>query len=211
MHQNQKFNVLCFGNRDFNSSIRELKDYLNFRLEFTEEFLNYKHLSNFQALLFDERSLENMDIKRALLSLDQVKIILQDQIKNLSIKNSFYLKIPISLSEVNNAISESLSKSKFLLNSTVKVKGYILDKNERKLFKDKKFIILTEKEIQLLELLSSNKKAISKKNILKIIWQYSTDADTHTVETHVYRLRKKIKEVFDDNNLIINEKEGYLL
>ena len=211
MHQNQKFNVLCFGNRDFNSSIKELKDYLNFRLEFTEEFLSYKHLSNFQAFLIDERSLENIDIKRALLSLDQVKIILQDQIKNLSIKNSFYLKIPISVFEVNNAISESLSKSKFLLNSTVKVKGYILDKNERKLIKDNKSIILTEKEIQLLELLSSNKKAISKKNILKTIWQYSTDADTHTVETHVYRLRKKIKEVFDDNKLIINEKEGYLL
>tara|TARA_Y100000996_G_scaffold360352_1_gene302746 strand:+ start:1808 stop:2443 length:636 start_codon:yes stop_codon:yes gene_type:complete len=211
MHQNQKFNVLCFGNRDFNSSIKELKDYLNFRLEFTEEFLSYKHFSNFQAFLFDGRSLENMDIKKALLSLDQVKIILQDQIRNLSIKNSFYLKIPMSLFEVNNAISESLSKSKFLLNSAVKVKGYILDKNERKLIKNNKSIILTEKEIQLLELLSSNKKAISKKNILQIIWQYSKDADTHTVETHVYRLRKKIKEVFDDNNFIINEKEGYLL
>ena len=117
----------------------------------------------------------------------------------------------MSLFEVNNAISESLSKSKFLLNSAVKVKGYILDKNERKLIKNNKSIILTEKEIQLLELLSSNKKAISKKNILQIIWQYSKDADTHTVETHVYRLRKKIKEVFDDNNFIINEKEGYLL
>ena len=53
-------------------------------------------------------------------------------------------------------------------------------------------------------------KKISKK-ILSIVWNYSSDADTHTVETHIYRLRKKIKKKFSDENFILNSKEGYYL
>ena len=72
------------------------------------------------------------------------------------------------------------------------------------------FISLTEKEIQLLELLVKSKEAISKKKILEEVWKYAAEADTHTVETHIYRLRKKIEEKFSDKNLIINNKNGYL-
>ena len=66
-----------------------------------------------------------------------------------------------------------------------------MNKNEKKLSKHDKFIILTEKEIQLLELFLKNKTPISKDKILSLVWNYSSDADTHTVETHIYRLRKK--------------------
>ena len=65
------------------------------------------------------------------------------------------------------------------------------------------FIILTEKEVQLLELFLNNKKPISKDNILSSVWNYSSDADTHTVETHIYRLRKKINDKFMDENLFL--------
>ena len=67
-----------------------------------------------------------------------------------------------------------------------------MDKNEKKLFKIDKFIILTEKEVQLIEIFLNNKKPISKDQILKFVWNYSSNADTHTVETHIYRLRKKL-------------------
>ena len=83
--------------------------------------------------------------------------------------------------------------------------------NEKRLVKDKNYISLTEKEIQLLELLLLNKKPISKNKILEEVWKYSTSADTHTVETHIYRLRKKIKSKFKDENFILNDKNGYLL
>ena len=69
--------------------------------------------------------------------------------------------------------------------------------------------MVTEKEIQLLELLQKEKKSISKKNIQAKVWNYSSDADTHTVETHIYRLRKKIFKGFKDDNVILNTKEGY--
>ena len=73
------------------------------------------------------------------------------------------------------------------------------------------YIILTEKEVQLLELFLNNKKPISKDNILTAVWNYSSEADTHTVETHIYRLRKKIIDVFKDDNFILNNKDGYYL
>ena len=101
------------------------------------------------------------------------------------------------------------SKKSFLKNSTIQIKKYILDKNEKKLKKDRRFIDLTEKEIQLLELLFKQKKPILKKNILEIVWKYSSSADTHTVETHIYRLRKKVQQKFSDDTLIKNAKTGY--
>ena len=102
-------------------------------------------------------------------------------------------------------------KKEFSDNSSIKVKKYILDKNEKKLFKIDKFIILTEKEVQLIEIFLNNKKPISKDQILKFVWNYSSNADTHTVETHIYRLRKKINDKFSDNDFILNDKKGYYI
>ncbi len=87
----------------------------------------------------------------------------------------------------------------------------MLDKNEKKLIKEKDFIILTEKEIHLLEILLNSKEPISKNEILAHVWNYSSDTDTHTVETHIYRLRKKINEKFSDDNFLLNNKKGYYL
>ena len=72
-------------------------------------------------------------------------------------------------------------------------------------------LIISEKEIQLLELFLSQRKSISKSVILSKVWRYSSDADTHTVETHIYRLRKKINDKFSDNEFILNNKNGYYL
>ena len=121
------------------------------------------------------------------------------------------LTLPTSVREINDIIESSVAKKKFSENSSIKIKTYFLDKNEKKLFKEKNFLILTEKEIQLLELFLNNKKPISKDKILSFVWNYSSDADTHTVETHIYRLRKKIKDKFSDENFILNTKEGYSL
>ena len=89
--------------------------------------------------------------------------------------------------------------------------NYILDKNEKSLkLKDKK-IFLTEKEIQLIETLTKSDVPVSKESIQKQVWFYSDDVDTHTVETHIYRQRKKISEAFLDKNFIKNKKEGYII
>ena len=68
-----------------------------------------------------------------------------------------------------------------------------------------------EKEIQFIELFLDNTKPISKDKILSSVWNYSVDADTHTVETHIYRLRKKLTKKFMDDSFISNNKDGYFL
>ena len=110
---------------------------------------------------------------------------------------------------MNSVIESSVAKKVFNKNSSIKIKDFLLDKNEKKLIKDDSFIILTEKEIQLLELFLESKKPISKNKILSLVWNYSADADTHTVETHIYRLRKKISDKFSNEVFIQNNKEGY--
>ncbi len=123
----------------------------------------------------------------------------------------YVLKLPMSVKDLNEIIDASAAKKKFNKNSSIKIKSYNLDKNEKKLMKSNKFVILTEKEIQLLELLLNKKIAVSKGEILSLVWKYSSSADTHTVETHIYRLRKKIYDTFNDENFILNHKEGYHL
>ena len=113
--------------------------------------------------------------------------------------------------EINATIESVSAKTVFNKNSSIKVKNYLLNKNEKKLSKDNNEIIITEKEIQLIELFLNNKDPISKDKILSSVWNYSSDADTHTVETHIYRLRKKINDKFSDENFIVNTKYGYSL
>ena len=121
------------------------------------------------------------------------------------------IDLPISINELNKKVVELNTKKEFSLNSSIKIKNYILDKNEKKLKKDNVSIIVTEKEIQLLELLFSKKKPLKKKYILEQVWKYSSEADTHTVETHIYRLRKKINENFKDDKFILSTDSGYFI
>ena len=134
---------------------------------------------------------------------------------NINEKNSNIfdgvINLPTSVKEFNKIVEISASKKQFSINSSIKIKDYSLDKNEKKLIKTNISVILTEKEIQLLELFILNKKPISKDKILSLVWKYSSDADTHTVETHIYRLRKKVYENFTDEQFILNNKEGYYL
>ena len=143
----------------------------------------------------------------------------QDNLNNKSIlkilasKNKYkasnydgFLNLPTSLNEINTVVEQTISKKIFSKNSSILIKDYLLNKNEKKLIKDKNFIILTEKEIQLLDLFLVQNKPISKNKILSLVWNYSSEADTHTVETHIYRLRKKINDKFSDLKFILNNK-----
>ena len=129
--------------------------------------------------------------------------------KKISHNYDAFLLLPASLKEINDTVENIAAKQIFKKNSSIKIKNYLLNKNEKKLSKEENEIILTEKEVQLLELFLNNNNPISKDNILSSVWNYSSDADTHTVETHIYRLRKKIKDNFSDENFIINTKGGY--
>ena len=194
--------------------MEELKDHLNFKLTTinknleTKLFENYDVLFCHQDFLEDNRAIESLESFK---NSNKIKILAfsSNKIKSDIFSEKIYL--PASIEDINLIIGNSVIKKNFLNNSSIKIKNYILDKNEKKLINGKNYIFLTEKEIQLLELFLSYKKPISKNIILNQVWKYSQDADTHTVETHIYRLRKKIKSKFSDEDFILNNKSGYLL
>ena len=136
---------------------------------------------------------------------------MQETKKDLSGDYDANLELPATLKEINSIVENAAAKKKFNLNSSIAVKNYFLNKNEKKLSSNGNYVILTEKEVQLLELFLDNKKPISKDYILSSVWNYASDADTHTVETHIYRLRKKIIDNFKDEKFILNSKDGYYL
>ena len=179
-----KLNVLIFGPSSFVSTLDELKPFLKFN-PFTDN-LNKEH----EVILIHHEALKDKKIKNFIEGSNAIKIFASKSI-NSFVSYDAYLELPSSLKEINAVVENITAKSKFSKNSSIEIKNYLLNKNEKKLYKQNNFIILTEKEIQLLELFLENKKAISKDNILSTVWNYSADADTHTVETHIYRLRKK--------------------
>ena len=196
--------VLILGPPSFISTLNELKTFLKFNP--ISDNLNKNH----DIILFHEEALKMRKQKELIEKSNSIKILAT---KSKQENNNFdaNLELPSNLKEINELIENISAKKKFSQNSSINIKNYLLNKNEKKLSKSKEFIILTEKEIQLLELFLNNKKPISKDNILSSVWNYSSDADTHTVETHIYRLRKKIAEKFMDENFIQNNKDGYYL
>ena len=197
-------NVLILGPASFISTLNELRPFLKFNALF--ENIN----ANYNIILFHIDALKDKKQKELIETNDNIKICARE--KNNIIENcDEYLNLPVTLKEINFIVENSAAKKKFNKNSFIEIKSYLLNKNEKKFSKSENFIILTEKEIQLLELFLNNNKPISKDKILSSVWNYSTDADTHTVETHIYRLRKKIADKFMDNNFINNNKDGYYL
>ena len=199
-----KLNVIILGPSSFVSTLDELKPFLKFNPLFG------KTNNKYDVILIHSEVLKDINKKNFLKKTNIIKIYASKK-KDLLGEYDAYLELPANLKELNSAIENIAAKSKFSKNSSIKIKNYLLNKNEKKLYKQSGFIILTEKEIQLLELFLDKKKPISKDNILSIVWNYSADADTHTVETHIYRLRKKINDKFMDEKFIHNNKAGYYL
>ena len=202
--------ALSFGSRNFNTSLEELKAHLNFKLTLTDK-LSEEILKNYEVLIFYEDGLKSNSLEKLLKDSEKIKILASNNIVKRKDYFNDIISLPIKISELNSIIENSVIKKNFNKNSSILIKQYKLDKNEKKLIKDQNYILLTEKEVQLLELFLDNKKPISKNKILEEVWKYSTSADTHTVETHIYRLRKKVKSKFLDENFILNNKDGYLL
>ena len=199
-----KLNVLILGPSSFISTLNELKKFLKFN-----PLLDNLNNSS-SIILFHIDALKDKKQKDFIESNNITKICAG---KRKDLQDNLYasLELPATLKEINAVVENIVAKKKFNENSSIDIKSYLLNKNEKKLSKLNNFIILTEKEIQLLELLLISKKPISKINILSSVWKYSSDTDTHTVETHIYRLRKKIINQFMDDKFILNNKDGYYL
>ncbi len=162
------------------------------------------------VILFHIDALSDNKLKQYIQSNKSIKICAGSK-KDLTGDYDENLELPATLKEINSIVENTTAKKKFNLNSSIEVKKYSLNKNEKKLSSYDDYIMLTEKEVQLIELLLDNKKPITKDKILSLVWNYASDADTHTVETHIYRLRKKVIDKFKDEKFILNSKDGYYL
>ena len=201
MHE---LNVLVYGPVSFQYTLNELKPFLKFN------HLHESSKANFDIILFHDEALNDKRIKDIIADSKLLKICASNSKYH---KGNFdtYIQLPTTVKDINLAVENTSAKKKFSINSSIEVKNYLLNKNEKRLLKNNNFIILTEKEIHLIELLLKNTNPTTKEVILSSVWNYSSDADTHTVETHIYRLRKKINDKFKDNKFILNNKNGYYL
>ena len=116
---------------------------------------------------------------------------------------------PIEIMKLIDILNISFLKKKIELQKDVKVGIYSINFNSRKMEKGMKSLNLTEKESKIINFLINSKKAVSINQLQKKVWGYKSKLETHTVETHVYRLRKKISKNFNDNEFIKSMKNGY--
>ncbi len=183
---------------------------MSFNLQTADNLQECEPLENYQGLIIHEDALKNKIFKDIIKSKKINKIIFHGKNKITIPENIEKLNIPATFYQINKIVLDNIVKKKYKANSSLKINNYKLDKNLRRLIKDEEYLELTEKEIELIELLKKN-SFTKKKEILFTIWKYSKDADTHTVETHIYRLRKKIKDMFNDQDFIRSEPSGYTI
>ena len=136
-----------------------------------------------------------------------------NSLKNNFEKNKLFLinNLPIKIDKLIEKINIKLLKQKYDYQSEIQIKQYKLNLNSREISLNKKLIKLTEREIDIILFLNENKKPQSINVLQKEVWDHTYELETHTVETHIYRLRKKIKDKFDDDKFIISLKKGYLI
>tara|TARA_B100000287_G_C20364177_1_gene675053 strand:+ start:116 stop:751 length:636 start_codon:yes stop_codon:yes gene_type:complete len=209
MHKNiYKIKAAFSCNKNFINSINELKPFLGFDLNeiHLQKEINSINLEN-EVLIIDSSCVEKVPFEK--INIPMILILGQNEKSTLKNKFDVIMKLPLNITQFNRAVIDLSQKYKFDQNSIVKVKDYILDKNTRFLKRNKNSVKITEKEMHFIEKLKNSSKPLTKDYILKNIWGYSSDTDTHTVETHIYRLRQKIKNQFDDKDFIKHTKEGY--
>ena len=207
--------ISIFGNQIFSEIMKELKFFSKYNIKFHDDLslLTNSNQSNKELCIF----FVNEKNKKEFQKLGEIYFPLIAIFQNSTFKNIFSgkhierLNMPFKVFDLEKKIILLISKYEFKKSSIINLRSYIIDRNERKIKKDGLELQLTEKEIDFLILFSQNGKPLSRNFILKNVWYYSSKSDTHTVETHIHRLRKKILEKFNDNNFIKNNDRGYYI
>ncbi|MDC3243426.1 winged helix-turn-helix domain-containing protein [Candidatus Pelagibacter sp.] len=192
-----KQNIFIINYNSLYEILNEIKDNLSFNVK------NY---------VSEEDLLENfsLDIKNSLIISRSKNKLLSD--KKIDNKNFLELSLfPISLNKLVELINIQLIKLKFNHQSKFNIKNYELNLNSKFISKSDLSLKLTEKEIEIILYLNETKTKHDVADLQKNIWGYSADMETHTVETHIYRLRKKISDKFKDENFILSRQNAYFI
>jgi len=180
-------NLIIYNCKSLHDILEEISSELNFKINFAQ----------------DENSLNNKikELKNCLIISYK---------KYLGVDNIFVLNdLPIKVSRLIEKINSEFLKLQYSNQSEIKLNNYIIDLNSREIIAKSQKIKLTEKEIRTIIYLSEAQKPVDINELQKKVWSYQNEIETHTVETHIYRLRKKILDSFNDNKFIVSEKNGY--
>jgi len=186
---------------------------INFKLLY-EILDEIKENLSFKIIKFDEEKNfekdQNLDIKNSVIISKTNHKLLHS---NKDINKNFleFKNFPITLNKLIEIINIKLIKLKFNYQSDIIIKDYKLNLNSKFFSKGNLNLKLTEKEIEIILYLNNIKTKSNVLNLQKEIWSYSENIETHTVETHIYRLRKKIANLFKDENFILSHKDGYFI
>jgi len=214
----QNYSIITVGSPVFFECMQEQKTEYN--LQNLKSFKEVKEilktpLIDVYVFLFFVDDLEKLDLKE-LKKIKYPKIFFSKKSENFkTIKKdnvlSSFLELPVNYQDLEKIIKLAILKFKFLFQSKVEIGKYNLDKNERTISYGKKSAKLTERELDIILYLSGKKEGATKQEIMKDIWSHGEEIDSHTYETHLYRLRQKLQSKLSDKKFISVEDGKYFI
>ena len=190
-------NVFIIGHGSLYETLDEIKENFFFKISRFDD---------------EEEFIKNFDLDKKnflIISQNQNKLKIN---RNITDKNLLcFSNFPLPLSKILELINVKLLKLKFNYQSKVNIQNYELNLNSKFFSKNNMYLKLTEKEIEIILYLNQTKKKHNVLDLQKNIWTYSANMETHTVETHIYRLRKKISNKFNDESFLLSDKNGYFI
>jgi len=212
-----KQNINIVGVPILYNILEEIKENLSFKIEnFTklDDFLNFFNEDKSENKnFFIITTISNKDFFINKIKLEKKNIFFLCQ-KNSKVDinhNYNVFKYPINIYNLIEKINIQLIKYKYSFQSKIRVKNYSLDLNSRTISIENKSLKLTEREMEIILFLNDCKTPQKINDLQNKVWSYSSELETHTVETHIYRLRKKISNSFQDEHFIISTDNGYFI
>ena len=180
-------NLVIYDFKILYEILSEINNYINFKLISVDKIsdLNLKDQNDY--LLISNKKIKNVE--------NQITL------------NNF----PIDIIKLIESINVKFLKKKYSQQSDIDIGDYKLNLNSRKIFNGTKSLNLTEREANIIIYLNNSKKPVKISKLQTEVWGHNSKLETHTVETHIYRLRKKINDIFEDNNFIKSSKSGYVI
>ena len=194
---NQKLYIINLSS--FYDIISELKEHIGY------EILKFDN----KEIFFDKYRSKSISTENSILVVHEKEY--NFFIENIKDDQIIKFKPPVNIFTFIENLNVRIIQKKYQDQSNVNVNDFFLDMNSRELKKGKSILKLTERETDMILFLNNSKKPVNVETLEKEIWQHSSELETHTVETHIYRLRKKIKAEFGNDELIKSNKDGYTI
>ena len=180
-------NLVIYDFKILYEILNEISDHINFKLT-------------------NINKITDLDLKAQ----DNYLVISNKKIKD--IENQIEItNFPIDIVKLVENINIKFLKKKYSQQSEIDLGVYKLNLNSRKIYNSEKSLDLTEREANIIVFLNNSKKPVKISKLQTEVWGHNSKLETHTVETHIYRLRKKINDVFEDKNFIKSSKSGYII